>query len=127
MERELAVAESDRERLRQGLFRCEALTAQRTPYHGEIILIRPVSSLVLTAFAAVITAGLLALFIWGSYTRHSTLKGQIVSNRGLIKVYVPQFGVIVERKIAEGQKVHAGDALYVMSSERLSSSYGETQ
>jgi len=113
--------------IRRALFRPEALDAPRNQCHGEIILVRPVSSVILTYAGVLIAAGMVALSVCGTYTKHSTLKGQIAPDQGLIKVYVPQYGVIVERRVTEGQTVAAGEILYMMSSERFSSVYGETQ
>lgn len=109
------------------LFRERALVAQQTNYLGGIILIRPLSLSVLTACALALALLLGAFLIWGSYTRHSTVSGQLVPTSGFIKVYASQPGIVVEKRVTEDRKVIAGQVLYVLSGERDSSSGGPTQ
>lgn len=109
------------------LFRAAALEAQRAAPAGRIVLAPPLSLAALTAAAAAIAAAVVAFFFWGTYTAHSTLSGQLVTEPAIVKVYAPQQGVVVERHVEEGQRVGTGDVLYVISSERLSSVRGATR
>ena len=109
------------------LFRDEALAAQKAVWFGNIVLIRPLSFTFLTLFAVALALIVCAFLAWGSYTKHSTISGQLVPNTGLIKVYAPQSGIIIEKRVKEGQQIKAGDVLYVLSSERQSSTQGATQ
>lgn len=109
------------------LFREQALTAQQTKRLGDIVLIRPISFAFLTACAVVLASIVCAFLIWGSYTKHSTVSGQLIPDTGLIKVYVPQSGIVIEKHVKEGLQVRAGEVLYVLSSERQSSTFGPTQ
>jgi membrane fusion protein len=109
------------------LFRDEALAAQKAVWFGNILLIRPLSFTFLTLFAVALALIVCAFLAWGSYTKHSTISGQLVPNTGLIKVYAPQSGIIIEKRVKEGQQIKAGDVLYVLSSERQSSTQGATQ
>ena len=109
------------------LFREQALAAQQTNYLGGIILIRPLSLSVLTAGALLLALLLGAFLTWGSYTRHSTVTGQLVPTSGFIKVYATQPGIVVEKRVIEGGNVIAGQVLYILSGERDSSSGGPTQ
>ncbi|SFD27576.1 HlyD family secretion protein [Collimonas sp. OK412] len=109
------------------LFREQALAAQQTKWLGDIVLVRPLSFTFLTAFAVVLAAIICAFLAWGSYTRHSTVSGQLIPDAGLIKVYAPQSGIVIEQHVKEGQQVKAGEVLYVLSSERQSSTLGATQ
>ena len=112
---------------KQPLYRSEALSAQKTKWLGGIILIRPLTYSFLTALA-VILAVIVALFlIFGTYTKRTTVIGQLLPDSGLVKVYVPQVGVVVEKHVVEGQLVKKGDVLYVLSSERYSSAMGSIQ
>src|SRR5690606_4015290 len=65
--------------------------------------------------------------IFGSYTKRTTSSGQLLPDLGLIKVHAPHFGMITEKKVAEGQLVQKGAVLYVLTSERRSDAFGETQ
>jgi membrane fusion protein len=81
----------------------------------------------LSASFAAIAAALGALALFGTYTDHRTLRGRLVTERGVIDVRSPQFGTVVDRLVTEGQVVARGDALYVVSSERVSSVRGAMQ
>jgi membrane fusion protein len=101
------------------LFRPAAVAARKEEALGAIVLARPVSFTVLTAFAALAAGGLVALAYFGSFTAHTTLRGRLVPEHGVIDVTSQQAGVVVERRAGEGEQVAAGAALLVVSSERL--------
>lgn len=63
----------------------------------------------------------------GSYTRRSTVTGQLVPSAGVIRVFTPQPGVVIEKTVVEGQAVKKGDVLYVLSSDRVGSGSREIQ
>lgn len=109
------------------LFRPAALTARHVNSLGEIVLLRPISFRFLTAFAVAATAIVVAFLICGTYTKRNTVSGQLIPDTGLVKVYVPQPGVVLQKHVTEGQAVRQGDVLYVLSSERQSSTQGNTQ
>ena len=111
----------------QPLFRTAALNAQKNNWLGKIILIRPTSYLFLTLVAVVCALIVVAFMALGSYTKRSTVIGQLVPENGLVKVYSPQLGVVVEKHVAEGQQVQQGDVLFVLSSERYSDENGSIQ
>lgn len=100
------------------LFRPAALNAQRIDWLGGIVLIRPVSFLALTMCALACAALVLGFLLVGSYTKHSTVSGQLTPDIGLVKVYAPQSGVIIEKNISEGDTVKRGQVLYLLSTER---------
>jgi len=109
------------------LYRKEALEAQTPALHGKIILIQPMSFRFLTAMALAMAGVVILFLLCGSYTRHSTVSGQLVPDGGLIRIYAPQTGVVLERHVQENQHVDAGDVLFVISSERRSSIENDTQ
>ncbi|MEB0010695.1 HlyD family efflux transporter periplasmic adaptor subunit [Glaciimonas sp. Gout2] len=109
------------------LFREQAIAAQQANYLNGIILIRPLSMSVLTGCAFILALLLGAFLTWGSYTRHSTVTGQLIPTSGFIKVYAMQPGIVVEKRVTEDSNVIAGEVLYVLSGERDSSSGGPTQ
>lgn len=102
----------------EGIFRPEALASRQTRWMGEIVVAPPVSQAYLAALALCIGLALLAFLSWGTYTRRSTVTGQLQPESGVIKIYSPQPGIILEKKIHEGQLVSRGEILYVLSSER---------
>ncbi|AKU21395.1 MULTISPECIES: HlyD family secretion protein [unclassified Massilia] len=108
------------------IFRPVALNAQQTQWLGEVVLVRPLSFTVLSAAAALCAAAALLLLAFGSYTRSVAVLGQLVPDSGLLKLQVPQAGVVTEKRVREGQHVRAGEVLYVLSGERQSSTQGLT-
>lgn len=108
------------------LFRQAALDNRQGKWFGEIILMRPLSFTFLT-MAAVACAGVLVLFIcFASYTKRSTVLGQLKPDTGVIKVIAPQIGIVSQKNVVEGQAVKQGQVLFTISSERQSSTEGDT-
>ncbi len=102
------------------LFRHAAVAAHRDQGLGRITLASPPSLRLLSALACTVVAAVIALLVGGSYARHTTLLGELVPDRGLIAVVSPGRGVIVERYVAEGDRVAAGQVLYAISAEQFS-------
>ncbi len=103
------------------LFRREALDARQTNGLGDIVLVRPISFTVLTCLATALAVSVAAFFFFASYTKRSTISGQLVPVGGLVKVYVPQAGIVFETLVHEGQRVKRGEPLLTISSERYGS------
>ena len=108
------------------LFRSAAMAARRPKAAGEIILAAPISFAALAGFAFALASAIVAFFVWGTYTQHSTLRGQLVPDLGVIEARAPQYGIIIDKRVFEGRFVERGEVLYVISSERLSSALGAT-
>jgi membrane fusion protein len=100
------------------LFRPSVLEAQQEQALGSVLLIQPISTKLLTLAAVVIAASLIALSIWGAYTRKERVRGFLVPTRGLIKVFPRETGTVVEKQIIEGERVAKGDPLFVVAMER---------
>ena len=100
------------------LFRDEALAAQRTQLLGRIVLTPRISMFWLSAIATLLALALIAFLLLGSHTRRVTVGGQLLPAGGLIRVHTPQPGVVLEKKVADGQQVRKGDLLYVLTSDR---------
>jgi membrane fusion protein len=103
------------------LFRQEAVNAVRVQQYGDITLVPGTSSRWVALAAFCIIAALLALISLGSYTRRTTVNGQIYPLAGLIRVTATQPGVVVEQLVQDGQTVKRGNVLFVLSSDRLGS------
>src|SRR5690606_16737864 len=73
-----------------------------------------------------VLAGLVVLFgSVGEYTRKARVSGYLAPSAGLIKVYAPAAGTLIEKRVAEGQRVKKGDVLFVVSTDPISG--GEPQ
>ena len=109
------------------LFRPAAVAANRKDALGPIVLARPVSFGVLTAAGLLIASLLGALLAFGAYSAHSTLRGRLVPDRGVIDIHSPQLGTIADKRVVEGQRVERDEVLFVVSSERLTRALGPAQ
>ena len=103
------------------LFRKEAVDAKKAKWTGHIILSRPLSFSFLTICALGVAVVIITFVIWGSYTKRSTVQGQLIPQSGLIQVYTTQSGTILKKNVYEGQIVKKGDILFTIST----TSYGE--
>lgn len=100
------------------LFRPEALQAQSQQWLGSVQLVRPLALSWLTA-GVLVTAVVVATFLClAPYTRKATVPGVLVPDKGLVRVVPPAAGTVLERRVAEGQTVQAGDVLFVLALER---------
>lgn len=104
------------------LFRIEVLEKRRAPRLGSIMLARPISFTYLVIGALVSAAAVITFITFGSYAMRSTATGQLMPINGVIRVMSPSSGVVLEKRIAEGQRVTKGEIIFVLSGERQ---YGE--
>lgn len=101
------------------LFRAEAVDARRPQQYGEIMLVPGASSRWLALAGLGVILGLAALLSLGSYTRRTTVGGQVYPTEGLIRVTATQPGVVVEQLVRDGQAVKRGSVMFVLSADRL--------
>src|SRR5262252_4408305 len=113
--------------MRRALFRQEALDFHREQLLGGIVLVRPLSVSLLTSAAVCIALTVVGFACWGEYTRKAHVTGYLAPNKGVIKVYAPQAGTLIEKHVTEGQSVKQGNILFVVSSERSSRDTPEAQ
>lgn len=110
----------------QQLFRKEVFEAKRTSWLGGISLAQPIRLWFLT-LVGVVAALAVALFLaFGTYTRRSTVVGQLVPSRGLATVLAPATGVVSHLDASEGQRIAAGQLVAVVSVPRATVSDGDT-
>lgn len=110
----------------ESLFRREALEAKRGSWLGSISLAQPLPLWAMTAFAVGAALAIGLFLTLGSYTRRSTVVGQLVPTRGLATVLAPATGVVTELDSAEGRRVRAGQSLAVVSLPRATVNEGDT-
>jgi len=109
-----------------GLFRDQVIQRQRQRMHGSIVIDTPISWRIVTVVACVMLAAGVAFLCLASVTRTEEVVGQLMPDRGMLQVTVPQRGVVVDLRVRSGQLVAAGDVLAVLSGE-LTTVKGETQ
>ncbi len=99
------------------LFRDQAVRHKLTKSSGTVLnysrWTRPVA-----AASAALSIGLLILIVFGHYTRAVAISGYLVPEGGILRVFAPQPGVIVEKRVKSGDHVAKGQVLFVLSSDR---------
>jgi membrane fusion protein len=100
------------------LFRQEAIDAQREKFLGEATIARPVPAWVFTVLAAGIAVLLIAVALWGQYTRRERVEGYIALDTGAARVSFPDAGRVIELLIKEGDEVKPGDEMARISLDR---------
>jgi len=99
------------------LFRPEVLESHSKRAYGDVVLVHPVSHYALALLGLAMLAIVVAILIFGHYTRHATVPGVLEPVGGLVKVYASQTGTLKAANVREGQSVHKGDVLLVFASE----------
>ena len=108
------------------LFRKEALEAQQVSALGRILLFTPRIADALIALVLLFTFLLVLFVIFGSYTRKTTVYGELVPVSGVIKVYPPQGGRIEAVEVQSGARVAKGAVLARINSA-VDTAGGDTQ
>src|SRR5260221_5594413 len=100
------------------LFRQEAIDAQREKFLGEATIARPVPGLVFTLLAAGVAFLLIAVALWGQYTRRERVEGFLALDTGAARVLIPDSGRVTDLLIKEGDEVKSGDEMARVSLDR---------
>ncbi|HHW4680737.1 MAG TPA: HlyD family efflux transporter periplasmic adaptor subunit, partial [Xylella taiwanensis] len=107
------------------LFRKEILEAKRTSWLGGISLIQPIKAWLLV-LASSIMALLVVLFLClGTYTRRSSVTGQLVPSQGLVTVVAPATGMVSQIKVSEGSNALSGQILALVTVPRTTVASGD--
>jgi len=109
-----------------GLFRKEVLEARQAAVFGQVVLRPPLSFTAWCIAAAAIGAALVALLFFGQYTKRTRIHGITVPSGGVLKLTASQPGIVIERNVEEGQPVRAGEVLFVVWSERMTETTGQS-
>src|SRR5437868_12005939 len=108
------------------LFRQEAIDAQREKFLGDATIARPVPFWVFTALAAGVAVLVIAVALWGQYTRRERVEGYIALDSGAAKVLIPDSGRVTDLLIREGDEVKAGDEMARISLDRMTGAGAST-
>ncbi len=111
----------------RNLFRQEAIDAQREKYLGETTLARPVAYWVYTLLAAAIALVIVAVAIWGEYTRRERVEGFLALDVGAARVLIPDPGRVAELLIKEGDEVTAGAPIARITYDRSTAETSATE
>jgi membrane fusion protein len=113
--------------MNQPLFRPEVVAERQTQWLGTVLLAPRPSHRLFTAFAVLAGAAILSLLYFGEYTRKARINGWLVPHQGLVQVFAPQAGVVMQLLAREGMKVRKGMPLMILSTELQSAALGATQ
>ncbi|MFC3814508.1 HlyD family secretion protein [Lysobacter sp. GCM10012299] len=102
----------------QDLFRPEVMEARRYSAMGHVSLAQPLRLWVLCGFACLAAALIVALLVFGEYSRRSRVTGQLVPSLGVSTVVAVSNGVVARLVPQEGDRVNAGDALVRIDTPR---------
>ncbi len=83
---------------------------------------QPLSLRLMGLLALCAVSAVIAFLFVGQYTRKARVAGYLVPDRGVLRVSSPQAATVLERSVVEGQQVHAGDVLFVLSLDSASQS-----
>jgi len=102
----------------QDLFRPEVMEARRDSAMGQVSLAQPLRLWVLCGFACLAAALIVAMLVFGEYSRRSRVTGQLVPSLGVSTVVAVSNGVVARLVPQEGDRVNAGDALVRIDTPR---------
>ena len=100
------------------LFRPEAVQAQQQQWLGRVQIARPLSLTWLTLGVVLLALVTAAFLWWAEYTRKAPASGVLVPDRGLLRLVPSAPGVVIERRVNEGQAVREGELLFVLAQDR---------
>ncbi len=100
------------------LFRQEAIDAQREKFLGETSLAQPVRGWTYTIVAMIVAAIVVAVAVWGQYTRRERVQGYVTSAGGAATVQLTEAGIVTGLDVREGEAVSAGQRLAVLKVDR---------
>lgn len=109
------------------LYRKAAVDALSGSAQSRVVLNQPRSIAFFVVASVLAAVSLVALFFFGTYTHRSTVSGYVTPVAGMVRVYTPIQGIVVESFVRQGQVVKKGDVLMNVSADLSVSSLGQTQ
>ncbi|XLZ68550.1 HlyD family efflux transporter periplasmic adaptor subunit [Massilia sp. SR12] len=100
------------------LFRKEATEYLGTRQYGSVLLTLPLSHKLLTFFFFAVAMAIIAFFAVFGVSRKAECQGTLGPTAGVLRIIAIQGGTIVEVKVKEGQRIQAGDVMFVLTNER---------
>src|ERR1043166_712132 len=111
----------------QPLFRAEVIAARQTQWLGTVLLEPRISHGIFVSIAVAAGVAVLALLLFGSYTRKAHVNGWLVPEQGMARIVAPQVGVVTRIYVREGTTVVKGTPLLTLSAEVRSDARGDTK
>lgn len=108
------------------LFRQEVLHEKQSSHMGQVLIHQPANYVWIVLVAVLLVILVIAFVFFGIHTQKVRAPGILAPNQGVLRILAPVQGQVVEVKVSESQFVNAGDPLFTVSDERVSS-VGELQ
>jgi|SRR5665213_574756 len=112
---------------KKSLFRPQVVAHRRANWLGPVLLIQPLHFALLATVSLIIALLIVGYLVFGEYTKKARVNGYLTPDQGVLKLFAPQPGTLLELRVHEGQAVNRGDLLLVISGERATPSQRETQ
>jgi membrane fusion protein len=94
------------------------LQAQQVQWLGSIRIGRNPRFALVAWVSLAVGVALIAFSIWGQVTRKAQIPGLLVPTLGTLQLSATAPGVLAERRVNEGDTVHAGQVLFVLGTDR---------
>jgi membrane fusion protein len=105
---------------RRELFRTEAIDFQRQHRQwGEVALLQPLSTKVLTWFFTVAVALVIVFVSLAQYARKETVVGYLTPTSGTARIFVPRQGIIEAIHVEHGQEVQERQPLLTIATNEV--------
>lgn len=104
------------------LFREEVIASRAASIFGDVSVGTGLASTLLSLASLVLAALLIALLIFGTYSRKEHAAGYLVPSAGLIAIYSPRSGVVTQVNVKEGESVKAGAPILTVTALRHATS-----
>jgi len=85
---------------------------------GDVVLTQPPSFWLWSGFAGVAVLLIVLMLVLGTYSRRENVAGFVRPDKGLIKVFAPQSGLLDTLHVEEGERIEAGALLFTVSTGR---------
>ncbi|RNF69948.1 HlyD family efflux transporter periplasmic adaptor subunit [Marinomonas rhizomae] len=108
------------------LFRQEVLHEEQRSHMGQVLIHQPANYVWVVLVAVLLVILVIAFVFFGIHTQKVRAPGILAPSQGVLRILAPVQGQVEEVKVREGQFVNAGDPLFTVSDERVSS-IGELQ
>ena len=106
------------------LFRPEVMQARQASWLGGIRMGRNPGFSLVAGVALALAGALVAFAAWGQVARKARIPGVLMPVQGTVQLSANAAGVLTEQLVQEGEHVTAGQALFVLSTDRPTASRG---
>lgn len=94
-----------------GLFRQQAVEAQKQKLHGDVSLAQPISIYISSFVILAIIIAIVLFLSFSHYARKETVRGYLVPDKGVIKTFANRSGNVDILHVSEGDFVKKGSPL----------------